>query len=140
MVRRATEIGLLLLVFTCGIRAAAAGTFLGTLVSSSGSRAEARWIYVKGKNDVIRRVEISTAKVAYADNVPREQRRQPASEGLQPGTEIRVTASQDANGEWRASRVEIVSAIGKFPPDSPQEDQGTDSSDSGDLPDGVNTI
>jgi len=140
MVRRATEIGLLFLVFTCGLHAAAAGTFLGTLVSSSGNRSEASWIYVKGKNDVIRRVEISTAKVAYADNVPREQRRQPASAGLQPGTEIRVTASQDANGEWRASRIEIVAAIGKFPPDSPQDDQDTDSDSTGDLPEGLNTI
>ncbi len=138
MVRRATATGLFLLVFACGLYAGTSGTFLGTLVSGSGSRSEARWIYVKGKNDVIRRVEISSAKVAYADNVPREQRKQPASAALEPGAEIRVTASQDASGEWRASRIEIMAAVTSAPPaDSNQDD---DSDSNGKLPDVSNAI
>ena len=138
MVRRAAATGLLLLVFACGLHAGPSGTFLGTLVSGSGSRSEARWIYVKGKNDVIRRVEISAAKVAYADNVPREQRKQPASAGLEPGTEIRVTASQDANGEWRASRIEIMAALNGAPPEDSIQDDDSDSN--GTLPEASHAI
>jgi len=63
MVRRATQIGLLLLIFVSGLHAGPSGTFIGTLVSSSGNRPEALWIYVKSKNGIIRRVEISAAKV-----------------------------------------------------------------------------
>jgi hypothetical protein len=140
MVRRATEVGLLLLVFAFGLQAKASGTFLGTLVSDPGRHLEAHWIYVKGKNDVIRRVEISAAKVAYADDFPREQRKQPASAGLEPGIEIRVTASQDANGEWRASRIEILAAVGKFPPPDIDNDKEKDSDSPGALPEGVDAI
>jgi hypothetical protein len=138
MVRRAAATGLFLLVFACGLYAGPSGTFLGTLVSSSTSHSEARWIYVKGKNDVIRRVEISAAKVAYADNVPREQRKQPAADGLEPGAEIRVTASQDASGEWRASRIEIMAAVNSGPPENSNRDDDSDSN--GTLPDASNAI
>jgi hypothetical protein len=138
MVRRAAATGLFLLVFACGLYAGPSGTFLGTLVSSSTSHSEARWIYVKGKNDVIRRVEISAAKVAYADNVPREQRKQPAADGLEPGAEIRVTASQDASGEWRASRIEIMAAVNSGPPENSNQDDDSDSN--GTLPDASNAI
>ena len=144
MVRRAAATGLFLLVFACGLYAGPSGTFLGTLVSSSTSHSEARWIYVKGKNDVIRRVEISAAKVAYADNVPREQRKQPAADGLEPGAEIRVTASQDENGEWRASRIEITAAAtATNAPPAESDDQNQEDSDApseGTLPDGLRVI
>ena len=63
---------------------------------------------------------------------PREQRKQPASAGLEPGTEIRVTASQDANGEWRASRIEIMAALNGAPPEDSIQDDDSDSN--GTLP------
>jgi hypothetical protein len=138
MVRRATQIGFLLLVLATGLYAGPSGTFLGTLVSAFGSRSEARWIYVKGKNDVIRRVEISAAKVAYAESVPREQRKQPAADGLQPGTEIRVTAAEDANGEWRASRIEIVAV--ENAPAANSDDDDTDATSEGTLPESLRVI
>jgi hypothetical protein len=137
MMRRATQIWLLLLVFASGLHAGPSGTFLGTLVSASASASEAHWIYVKGKNGVIRRVEISTAKVTYAEGVPREQRRQPAATALQPGTEIRVTASQDSSGEWRASRIEITSAVENTPPADSNDDEDPDKVG---FPDGVRVI
>jgi len=144
MVRRATQIGLFLLAFASGLYAGPSGTFLGTLVSASGSRSEARWLYVKGKNGVIRRVEVSAAKVAYADSVPREQRKQPAATALQPGAEIRVTASQDENGEWRASRIEITAAAtATNAPPAESDDQNQEDSDApseGTLPDGLRVI
>jgi hypothetical protein len=109
-------------------------------VSASGGRSEARWIYVKGKNEVIRRVEISAAKVAYAESVPREQRKQPAAAGLQPGTEIRVTAAQDANGEWRASRIEIVAAVEDTPPANSDDHEDSDATSTGTLPESLRVI
>ena len=138
MVRRATQIGLLLLALASGLHAGPSGTFLGTLVSASGSRAEARWIYVKGKNGVIRRVEISTAKVAYGEGFPREQRKQPAVAALEPGTEIRVTATQDNSGEWHASRIEITSAADNTPPADSDDDADSDST--GTFPESLRVI
>ena len=139
MVRRATQIGLLLLIFASGLHAGPSGTFIGTLVSSSGSRTEALWIYVRGKNGVIRRVEISTAKVAYGEGVPREQRKQPAAAALEPGTEIRVTATQDAKGEWRASRIEIT-AVESAPAASSDDNDDSDTNTEGTLPDSLHVI
>lgn len=95
---------------------------------------------MKGKNGVIRRVEISAAKVGYAENIPAEQQKQPAAAALQPGTEIRVTASQDANGEWRASRVEITAAVKDNPPADSDETDDSDSDSEGTLPDGLRVI
>jgi hypothetical protein len=138
MVRRATQIGLLLLALASGLHAGPSGTFLGTLVSASGSRAEARWIYVKGKNGVIRRVEISAAKVAYGEGVPREQRKQPAVAALEPGTEIRVTATQDNSGEWHASRIEITSAVDNAP--AAKSDDDADSDSPGTFPESLRVI
>lgn len=138
MVQRATQISLLLLVFASGLYAGPSGTFLGTLVSAFGGTSEAHWIYVKGNNGVIRRVEISSAKVTYAEGVPREQRKQPATAALQPGTQIRVTATQDNNGEWRASRIEITAAVEKTPPADSNNDE--DSDQTGGLPEGASAI
>ena len=87
---------------------------------------------------MIRRVEISSAKVAYADDVPREQRKKPASAGLEPGAEIRVTASQDASGEWRASRIEIMATVTSAPPADSNQDDDSDSNEK--LPDVSNAI
>jgi hypothetical protein len=95
---------------------------------------------VKGKNNVIRRVEISAAKVTYAESVPREQRKQTAAAALQPGTEIRVTASQDANGEWRASQIEIIAAAQSAPPANSDDDEDSEATSEGTLPEGLRVI
>jgi hypothetical protein len=84
------------------------------------------WIYVQSKNGMLRRVDISNAQVTYEAGVPRERRQDPAARALKPGVKIRVTAEQDANGEWRASQVEItgVSAdtpAGNAPANSPDD-------------------
>jgi len=87
-----------------------------------------QWIYVQSKNGVLRHVDISSAQVTYEAGVPRERRQNPAVRALRPGVKIRVTAQQDANGEWRASQVEItgVSAdapTGNSAPGSPPDGQ-----------------
>ena len=66
------------------------------------------WIFVQGRNHLLRRVEVAHAVIVFGQQVPSSQRRKCGMECLEPGQEIRVTAEQDASGEWRARRVEIL--------------------------------
>ena len=85
------------------------GTFRGRIVSPPASeKAVSGWIFVEGKNHMLRRVEVAHALIVFGDDVPVSQHRQCTSECLSPGQEVRITASQDAAGEWRAKRVEIL--------------------------------
>ena len=80
------------------------------VVEGDQGRPKEGWIYVRGRNGSIRSVDISQAVVGYDEEVPADQRKPPAREQLVTGAEVRVTAEQDSDGEWRASRVEIVKA------------------------------
>ncbi len=84
------------------------GSFRGTIVDNPS--AVKGWIYVQGRNGSARRVEISRAKILYGDDVPAAARRPKPEEALIPGTEVRVTAEQDNDGEWHATQVEILKA------------------------------
>lgn len=85
------------------------GTFRGTVVSSPGKeKIDGRWIYIKGRNGMLRRVEISRASVSYEESVPKAKRQALPELSLQPGAEVRVTAEQDSEGEWRAKEVEVL--------------------------------
>lgn len=66
------------------------------------------WIYVQGRNGMLRKVGVSRARVVYAASVPAAERAADPALDLVQGAEVRVTAEQDGAGEWRASRVEIV--------------------------------
>jgi hypothetical protein len=55
-----------------------------------------------------RRVDIARARITYDEDVPAANRRSDPTEALTPGVEVRVTAEQDSNGEWKATRVEIL--------------------------------
>lgn len=66
------------------------------------------WIFVQGRNHMLRRVEVAHAIVVFGQQVPASQQHNCRMECIQPGQEIRVTAEQDSNGEWRAKRVEIL--------------------------------
>ena len=88
---------------------AADGTFRGRIVNPPASeKAVPGWIFVEGKNHMLRRVEVAHALIVFGDDVPVSQHRHCTSECLSPGQEVRITASQDAAGEWRAKRVEIL--------------------------------
>lgn len=87
------------------------GSFRGTIVD--GPSAQKGWIYVQGRNGMARRVEIAHAHVTYDDEVPAAQRRAKPEEALEVGAEVRVTAEQGTDGEWRASEVEILKAVGR---------------------------
>lgn len=121
MIRRVAPVCLLLLCLPGLLRGGSPGTFLGVVVSAPGA-AKDGWIYVQAKNGMVRRVEISSAKVVYADEMPRSKRKASPKRALQPGVEVRVTAEQDASGEWRANRIEIVTEAGENSPRSTPDD------------------
>ena len=88
---------------------AADGTFRGKVIDPPGDiPLVPGWIYVQGRNRMLRRVEVAHAVVVFGDDVPTDQRHKCGSECLSAGQDVRVTARQDSAGEWRAKRVEIL--------------------------------
>ncbi len=83
------------------------GTFRGVVVH--GPDIEPGWIIVKSPNGNVRKVGITRAKVVYSDLVPARKRVRQPETALATGVELRITADQDSNGEWRASKIEILS-------------------------------
>lgn len=85
------------------------GSFRGKIVeNASSSPADKNWIYVQGRNGMVRRVEISHAHIEYDEDVPASDRSRTARQALVPGAEVRVTAEQGSDGEWKASEIEIL--------------------------------
>jgi hypothetical protein len=83
------------------------GIFQGLVVQGS-SGAGGTYIYVQGKNGNVRRVKITGARVSYASSVPLSQRVKNPVECLREHPEVKVTAEQAANGEWKAQEIVIV--------------------------------
>ncbi len=98
---------LIVLLLLATLVYATEGSFRGTLVTPPDTEPTQGWLYVKGRNGLVRRVEVSRARVSYSEE-PSEQGRKMAADQLEAGTEVRVTAEQDSSGEWRASRVEVI--------------------------------
>jgi hypothetical protein len=86
---------------------AAPGTFAGELIPPPAGEDDS-WLYVKGRNSMVRRVAFVGARVFYSDAVAQRDRRPDPSESLVPGAAVRVTADQNADGEWHATEVEIT--------------------------------
>jgi hypothetical protein len=98
--------------------AATPGTFRGILVEAPTASRTDGWIFVKGKNGMLRKVEIKSAAIHYEDTFPTAKRKASAKSSLKPGIEVRVTATQGKDGEWHASEVEIVDPDAEeIPPD-----------------------
>src|SRR5579863_670646 len=94
------------------------GTFRGTVVEPLlRSRSDDGWVYVEGRNQMVRRVEVHKATVLYADDVPAAKRTGKAEAWLIAGTEVRVTAVQGSDGEWHATRIEILKLPQKTGPE-----------------------
>jgi hypothetical protein len=88
---------------------AADGTFRGKVIDPPANEAAVPgWIFVQGKNHMLRRVEVAHAAIVFGEDIPASQQRKCSSECLSPGLEVRVTAHQDTTGEWRAKQVEIL--------------------------------
>jgi hypothetical protein len=85
------------------------GTFRGKITDPPANEPAVKgWIFVIGRNQMLRRVEVAHAEIVFGAEVPGRQRHDCNSDCLTPGQEVRVTARQDAAGEWRARRVEIL--------------------------------
>lgn len=85
------------------------GIFQGKVVNPPADQlVRPGWIFVQGRNHLLRRVEVAQAIVTFGQQVPSSQRRKCGPECLEPGQEIRVIANQGQDGEWRARRVEIL--------------------------------
>jgi hypothetical protein len=95
------------------------GTFRGVLVNGPQASRGDGWVFVKGKNGMLRKVEIKRADVRYEDGFPPEKRNGIPKAALKPGIEVRVTATQGPDGEWHATEVEIIDPDGgkDLPPD-----------------------
>ena len=90
------------------LSASAAGIFRGFVVEAPPEEARSGWIYVNSPKGMMRRVKVSRARVYYSQTVPLSLRNPSPSKSLVSGTEIRVTAEQDGDGEWNASEIEIL--------------------------------
>src|SRR5262249_37688136 len=85
------------------------GTFRGKVINPPANQPAAPgWIFVQGRNRMLRRVEVSHAEIVFGEEIPVHQRRKCNAECLSAGQEVRVTARQDSAGEWRAKKVEIL--------------------------------
>ncbi len=85
------------------------GTFRGKVIDPPANQPLAPgWIFVQGRNRMLRRVEVAHAEVVFGEAIPAYQRHKCNAGCLSAGQEVRVTARQDSAGEWRAKRVEIL--------------------------------
>ena len=85
------------------------GTFLGKITDPPASEPAVKgWIFVQGRNHMLRRVEVAHAEIVYGDEIPASERNDCKADCLRAGQEVRITAHQDSSGEWRAKRVEIL--------------------------------
>jgi hypothetical protein len=85
---------------------ATTGSFRGVIVR--GPDENPGWIWVKGANGMLRKVGVSGARVLYDNTVANIDRERQPELSMKSGTEVRVTANQDSDGEWRASKIEIL--------------------------------
>jgi len=85
------------------------GTFRGKITDPPASEPAVKgWIFVQGRNHMLRRVEVAHAEIVYGDEIPASKRHNCKADCLKAGQEVRITAQQDSSGEWRAKRVEIL--------------------------------
>ena len=85
------------------------GTFRGKITDPPASEPTVKgWIFVQGRNHMLRRVEVAHAEIVYGEEIPAGERHNCNVDCLRAGQEVRITAHQDSSGEWRAKRVEIL--------------------------------
>jgi len=106
-------LGLVIGLLACAPTASAVdGTFRGKITDPPPSVPAVKgWIFVQGRNRMLRRVEVAHAEIVYGEEIPASERHNCSSDCLKAGQEVRITARQDSSGEWRAKRVEILKLI-----------------------------
>ncbi len=113
MLRR---LALLIVVAVAPVWAAVPAMFRGRVVELADQPAKRGLIYVLGKNGSLRKVQVGSAKVEYADELPAKFRRQNPADSLVHGSEVRVEAEENGAGLWRATSIEILRVPGSPPP------------------------
>ncbi len=102
----------LILISPLAFAGSITGVFQGTVVQISASQPQAktRWMYVQGKNGVIRRANIAKANFDYDEEYPKAKRHKKPEESLKTAATVRVTAEQDIakGGDWQATNVSFV--------------------------------
>jgi hypothetical protein len=105
---RPVALMLALLFFVPLMAANTSGVFRGVLVESPKGEQANGFVFLRARNGSMRKVETSKAQVAYDESVPKEQQMGAASEALKPGADVRITAEQASDGEWHATRIDIM--------------------------------
>ncbi len=100
-----------LVLFSATLLAGTEGSFRGVIVADN-VHGKKGWISVQGKNHLIRRVNVSEAEIVYDESATAAPKGN-AANALIPGNEVRVTAEQDEDGEWRARRVEVLIPVAR---------------------------
>src|SRR4051812_9581019 len=100
---------MLALLFMVPLMAAnTSGVFRGVLVENPKGEQANGFVFLRARNGTMRKVETSKAQVAFDESVPKEQQMGAASEALKPGADVQIPAEQSTDGEWHASRIDIM--------------------------------
>ncbi len=92
---------------------AANGSFTGQVVNGPNLDANKKWVFIQGPRGPVRRVDVSGAKVSFGPSVKKQEKAVKPEDAVREGAEVRVMASQDGDGEWKASSVEVVKVAPK---------------------------
>src|SRR2546423_11402083 len=90
------------------VPAGTVGMFGGKVVQGVAKNPPGKWVYIRGRAGMLRRVEVSNARFDYAASVPRAARSAIPADDLKDGTLVQVAAEQDKAGEWVARSVIIL--------------------------------
>ena len=99
---------MLVLSLVPALYAGTPGSFRGIVVNAPKGHASPGWIYLRGANGMVRKVSVEQAAVSYNAKVPATQRHRKPEAALVAGADVRVTAMLSSDGEWRATKVEIL--------------------------------
>ncbi len=92
---------------------AATGSFTGQVVNGPNLDTNKKWVFIQGPRGPVRRVDINDAKISFGPAVKKKDKAAKPEDAIREGAEVRVTASQDGQGEWKAASVEIVKVAPK---------------------------
>ena len=90
------------------LQAAAVGMFAGQIVQGANNNPPGKWLFVKGRAGMMRRVEVSSTHVEYAPSVPQSDRSTRPADDLKDGALVQVAAQQGKAGEWVAQSILIL--------------------------------
>jgi hypothetical protein len=105
---RLRSVLLFLVLLTWSVAAfATIGSFRGKIVTAPAGQARDGWVFVQSPNGRMRLVDVRKAEFAFDDEFHAPADLNPSAKLLLQGAEVRVVGEQQ-NGEWRATRVEII--------------------------------